>query len=200
MSEQEDAAKLNGGQLLALVTLVLLILAAFLGAAFLYRQQGQLESLSRQLTQLKLQAAQSSNPAQPAPSNLKHLAYVNTAKVAAGYLKMDQQLQSEVEAKKAKLSKELGQFKQQLKEQTITQDEFNVKVLGIQEELTKIKQEALARVSNKINAVIAQIGREGGWDLITGEANVVLYARAGLMQDLTDEVLARLQAQLPPGP
>lgn len=200
MSEREEVAKLNGGQLLALITLVLLILAAFLGAAFLYRQQGQLDSLSRQLTQLKLQLAQSSSSAQPAADNLQHLAYVNTTKVAAGYLKMDQQLQSEVEAKKAKLSKELGQLKQQLKEQTITQDEFNVKILDIQEKLTKIKQEALARVSNKINAVIAQIGREGGWDLITGEANVVLYSRAGLMQDLTGEVLARLQAGLPPGP
>lgn len=198
MSERESGAKLNGGQLLALLTLVLLILVAFLGAAFLYRQQGQLDSLSRQLAQLKLQSAQS-GPAQPAAGNLQHLAYVNTAKVAAGYLQMDQQLQSEVEAKKAKLSQELKQFKKQLKEQTITQDEFNVKVLGIQQELTKIKQEALAKVSDKINAAITQLGSEGGWDLITGKENIVLYSRAGLMQDLTDEVLARLQAGLPPG-
>ena len=190
--------EVNAGQMLATVALVLFILGAFLGAIFLYRQQQQLDQLAQRVTQLNASLQPGGSSAGSGMVQLRRLAYVNTSKVAAGYLQIDQQLQQQLQAKQSDLQKQLDALKQQLKDQKISQDDFNVKVVGIQQALNQAQQQTLSQISDKMIAVIEQIGREGNYDLITGEENVVLYSRSNLMEDLTDEVLARMQAQLSP--
>jgi Skp family chaperone for outer membrane proteins len=192
-------SKLTLEQMLATVAVVLFILGAFLAAIFLYRQQQQLDQLARQVIELHTRLAQAGTTAQPAVQpKLQRLAYVNTSQVAARYAQLDTQLQGDLQAKQVELQKELDGFKQQLKDKQITQDQFDAKVRSIQDALNQLKQQAYGRVAGKLITVIDQIGREGNYDLITGEENVILYSRSGLMEDLSNEVLARLQAQLAP--
>jgi Skp family chaperone for outer membrane proteins len=190
--------EISAGQLWGTVALVLLILGAFLGAVFLYRQQQQLDQLAHRVTQLSASLPPSGSNSNSGTVPLRRLAYVNTSKVAASYLQLDQQLQQQLQAKQNDLQKQLDALKQQLKDQKISQEDYNVKLLGIQQSLNQIQQQALSSVSDKMIAVIEQIGREGNYDLIIGEENVVLYSRSGLMEDLSGEVLARMQAQLSP--
>lgn len=187
-------------QLLATVAVVLFILGAFLAGIFLYRQQQQLDQLARQVTQLNARLAQTSTAAEPAAGSqqLQHLAYVKTTELAARYAQIDTALQGDLQTKQLQLKNQLDGLKQQLQSKQITQDQFNMGVLSIQQSLDQIKQQMFSQIADKLIAVINQLGHEGNYDLITAEDNVILYSRAGLMQDLTDEVFARLQAQLAP--
>lgn len=187
-------------QLLATVAVVLFILGAFMAGIFLYRQQQQLDQLARQVKELNTRLAPAGPTAQPAAGSqkLQRLAYIKTAELAARYAQIDTALQGDLQAKQVELRKKLDGLKQQLKDKQITQDQFNMGVLSIQQSLDQIKQQMFSQIAGKLIAVIDQIGREGNYDLITAEENVILYSRAGLMQDLTAEVFARLQAQLAP--
>jgi len=65
---------------------------------------------------------------------------------------------------------------------------------GEEGEFFKRRAELLKPVFDKINAVIAQLGDEGGYDFIFDtQAGVLLYAQS--KYDLTDEVLSRLEKE-----
>ncbi|MFQ6117127.1 MAG: OmpH family outer membrane protein [Candidatus Bipolaricaulia bacterium] len=123
------------------------------------------------------------------------IAYVNAEEVFLKYKGTAAAVQ-QFSAEKQKKEDELKQLQQQYKSGQISADEYQSKVQQIDQELKQLDLQLTAQVQQKMIAVISEVAQEKGYDWVTRKKDVVLYVRAGLMDDITDLVIQRLNAKL----
>lgn len=113
-----------------------------------------------------------------------------------------QKMQDEIKSKQDRLEQQsllLSEAKkreaaQEIQNLLLKAQQFQNEKWGEEGEFFKRRAELLKPVFDKINAVIAQLGDEGGYDFIFDtQAGVLLYAQP--KYDLTDELLSRLQKE-----
>lgn len=84
---------------------------------------------------------------------------------------------------------------QEIQNLLLKAQQFQNEKWGEEGEFFRRRAELLKPVFDKINAVIAQLGDEGGYDFIFDtQAGALLYAQP--KYDLTDEVLSRLEKEI----
>jgi len=122
------------------------------------------------------------------------IAYVNAEEVFLKYKGTATAVQ-QFSAEKQKKEDELKQLQEQYKSGQISADEYQSKVQQIQQELQQLDLQLTAQVQQKMIAVISEVAKEKGYDWVTRKKDVVLYVKAGLMDDITDLVIQRLNAK-----
>lgn len=123
------------------------------------------------------------------------MAYVNAEEVFLKYKGTAAAVQ-QFSVEKQKKEDELKQLQEQYKSGQISADEYQSKVQQIQQELQQLDLQLTAQVQQKMIAVISEVAQEKGYDWVTRKKDVVLYAKTGLMDDITDIVIQRLNAKL----
>lgn len=113
-----------------------------------------------------------------------------------------QKMQEEIKSKQERLEQQsllLSEAKkresaQEIQNLLLKAQQFQNEKWGEEGEFFKRRAELLKPVFDKINAVIAQVGDEGGYDFIFDtQVGALLYAQP--RYDLTDEVLSRLEKE-----
>jgi len=123
------------------------------------------------------------------------MAYVNAEEVFLKYKGTATAVQ-QFSAEKQKREDELKKLQEQYKSGQISADEYQSKVQEIQKELQQLDLQLTAKVQQKMIAVITEVAKEKGYDWVTRKKDVLLYVKAGLMDDITDLVIQRLNAKL----
>lgn len=132
--------------------------------------------------------------AQAGTAGLK-IAYVNAEEVFLKYKGTATAVQQFSEMREEK-EKELQNLVEQLQAGEITREEYQRRVEEIQRELQRLDLELTAKIQQEMIAVITEVAQERGYDWVTRKKDVVLYSRAGLMDDITTVVIDRLNAKL----
>ncbi len=99
-----------------------------------------------------------------------------------------EEFREEIEAAQA----ELARLNQQLNDGLITQADFLERRSELQNQLTTLDQELSAEITQQIVDTVTEVGNDQSFDLITPQSNVVLYHNSDTIEDLTQEVLQRM--------
>lgn len=126
------------------------------------------------------------------------IAYVNAEEVFLKYKGTATAVQ-QFSVEKQKKEEELKKLQEQYRAGQISEEEYRQRVQEIQQELQQLDLQLTAKVQQEMIAVITDVAEERGYDWVTRKKDVVLYVKAGLMDDITDIVIERLNAQLESG-
>jgi Skp family chaperone for outer membrane proteins len=150
------------------------------------------------LDSLKQQVGSLAQKVQASTSGGLKIAYVNAEEVFLKYKGTATAVQ-QFSAEKQKREEELKQLQEQYRSGQISADEYQRRVQEIQQELQQLDLQLTAKVQQEMIAVITEVAQERGYDWVTRKKDVVLYIREGLMDDITDIVIERLNAKLESG-
>jgi Skp family chaperone for outer membrane proteins len=153
-------------------------------AADLTGLQKQVDSLARQV--------------QASSGGGLSIAYVNADEVFLKYKGTATAVQ-QFSAEKDKRDQEVQTLTDQLKAGKITEAAYQNRVEEIQKELQQLDLQLTAKVQQEMIAVITEVAQEKGYDWVTQKKDVVLYSKAGLMDDITATVTERLNAKVEAG-
>ncbi len=94
------------------------------------------------------------------------------------------------------IEQELRDLQDQAAAGTMSQQEFLTKRQELEIRLAELDQQLTTEITEKIVQTVQDLGDEQGFDLITRRNNVVLYypEEGGIVQDLTEQVLERMNA------
>jgi len=126
------------------------------------------------------------------------LAYLDADKVFVEY-KGTQPAVEKFSKEKEKIEKDLQQLQQQWQAGQISQREYLEKLQKGQADLQKLDLELTAEIQKKMIEVIEEVGKEKGYDWIMVRKSIVLYQKEGLMDDITAEVLKRMNEKYEAG-
>ncbi|MCR4405246.1 MAG: OmpH family outer membrane protein [Candidatus Acetothermia bacterium] len=153
---------------------------------------------SSDLTALQKQVESLAQKVQASTTGGMRIAYVNAEEVFLKYKGTATAVQ-QFSAEREKKEKELQQLAEQLQAKKITQQEYQRRVEEIQNELQQLDLQLTGKVQQEMIAVITEVAQERGYDWVTRKKDVVLYSKAGLMDDLTAIVIDRLNARVEGG-
>lgn len=130
-----------------------------------------------------------------APGGGWRTAYVNAEQVFLKYKGTATAVQQFSEEKQKK-EEELIKLQEQFQSGGISQEEYQRRVQEVQQELQQLDLQLTSKVQQEMIGVITEVAQEKGYDWVTRKKDVVLYAKSGLMDDITELVIERLNAKL----
>lgn len=74
----------------------------------------------------------------------------------------------------------------------ISRKEFEERVNQLQMELAQLDQQLTNEIADKILVAVNELGREKAYDMILKRKDVVLFYKEGLLEDITDQVIKRM--------
>jgi len=123
------------------------------------------------------------------------IAYVNAEEVFLKYKGTAAAVQ-QFKEEKDKKEQELQRLQADFQAGKISAEEYQARVIEIQQELQKLDLELTAKVQQEMLEVISAVAKEKGYDWVTRKKDVVLYVGEGVMDDITSLVIQRLNARL----
>ncbi len=174
------------------VVLVAVALAAgFFGGQMTRGGEAVSEDLKTKVSQLeaKVSALEKQLAARPG-AGLK-IAYIHAEKVFQDYKKTTEAVQkfrTEAEKKQQELKVLQDKFKKGL----LSEDDFQREGTRIQQEMQRLDMELTVQIQGEMLKVIEQIAKERDFDWVTQRKDVILYAKPGVLEDITYDVLKKL--------
>jgi len=169
----------------------------------LKEQQAALESkVAQQVEQLKAQvdALSSSGGTSGANAGNFRIAFVSAEDVFVKYKGTETAMQRYRQEKEDK-EKELSNLQDQFSAGAMSQNDYQAKRTALETELNNLDQQLTTDITKKILDVAQQLGKELGYDLVVARQNVVLYyKKGGVVDDLTDQVLSKMNEELNTSP
>jgi len=170
----------------------------------------EVEKLGQQLNDLQgriaaLEQAASSASSQPSQGGLR-IAYVDMFQVLQD-LQESELVKSALEKfrqEQQKIEQQIEEWRKKFDNGEITKKQLDEKLNELKLQLNRINLELSAPIQQRMLEVIRQIGKERGYGLIidnpASQLNaIVLYSQSGEADDITQEVVSRLKAQLEQG-
>lgn len=121
------------------------------------------------------------------------IAFVNAEEVFVKYKGTEEAIQR-YRQEKADKEQELSTLQDRWSAGAISQQEYLSKRTELENALKTLDQQLTNEITQKIVETVDQLGAELGYDLITSRKNVVLYYKDGVIHDITDKVLERMNA------
>jgi Skp family chaperone for outer membrane proteins len=187
---------LKQATLLIVVVVIVALAVGFLGGRALMAPTGpssdELASLTARVQALEQKVGSGG-------SGSFKIAYVDMFKVLSKYngtqgpLAQFQQLQKDIQQKIQDLDAQFQAGK-------ITKAEHDQQVIQLQQQLQQANLQLSAPIQQKIIAIVRQVGQDQGYALVLdNEASQaqasVLYAQAGHVDDITDQIIQKINAQ-----
>ncbi|MCS6902856.1 MAG: OmpH family outer membrane protein [Candidatus Bipolaricaulota bacterium] len=148
--------------------------------------QAKVAKLEEKLSALEKQLA-----ARPSGGAGLKIAYIHAEKVFQDYKKTTEAVQKfRTEAEKKQ--QELKVLQDRFKKGQLSEDDFQREGTRIQQELQRLDLELTMQIQSEMLKVIEQIAVERGFDWVTQRKDVVLYAKPGVLEDITYDVLKKL--------
>jgi len=169
----------------------------------LKEQQAALETkVAQQVEQLKAQidALSSGGGTSGANAGNFRIAFVSAEDVFVKYKGTETAMQRYRQEKQDK-EKELSNLQDQFSAGAMSQNDYQDKRTALETELNNLDQQLTTDITKKILDVAQQLGKELGYDLVVARQNVVLYyKKGGVVDDLTDQVLSKMNEELNTSP
>jgi len=169
----------------------------------LKEQQAALETkVAQQVEQLKAQidALSSGGGTSGASAGNFRIAFVSAEDVFVKYKGTETAMQRYRQEKEDK-EKELSNLQDQFSAGAMSQNDYASKRTALETELNNLDQQLTTDITKKILDVAQQLGKELGYDLVVARQNVVLYyKKGGVVDDLTDQVLSKMNEELNTSP
>jgi Skp family chaperone for outer membrane proteins len=154
---------------------------------------GKLMALTEELKGIKAELEQAA-----AAGRVLRIAYVDAEKIFVEYKGTEAAVQKFKEERQ-KREEELLSIQKQYEAGEISRREYENKVAQVQLELQKLDLQLTAEIQKKMLEFIREVGEEMGYDWVTRRKDVILYAKEGVIDDITDIVLERMNAALEEG-
>jgi Skp family chaperone for outer membrane proteins len=198
--DEEPANAINWALIGIAVGLIVLFLVGVVGSQRVMQALGELRALRADYEQLSLQFADlwgTGRGTSPSEAGRRaRVALVDTARVFKdhqGFAEAQKQFSEERDRKQ----KDLEKLERDRDAGRITQQAFTQRQADLLLELQKIDERLSAPIQRKMIEIIRQIGSERGYQMIFNnqEGNLtVLYSDQSEVEDITDEVIRRMDA------
>ncbi len=93
---------------------------------------------------------------------------------------------------RAKRQAEIDALQKKFDAGELTRKELEERVNQLQMELAQLDQQLTNEIADKILVAVNEVGREKAYDLILKRKDVVLFYKEGLLEDITDQVIERM--------
>ena len=164
------------------------LLAGFLGGRVLSGEQETLANLKNRLATLEQQAG--GGGASQTPFKAQRIAVVQVNDLALRYQQYNPTLEDQLKQELDRIKTEIDLLQQQVAKGQISKEDASVKALELQR---SAQNNLLVAVARPIQAAINQIAQEKGYDVIMKREDVVLYFKGTVLDDITEQVWARIQ-------
>ncbi len=171
------------------LVVVMALLAGFVGGRVLVGEQQAINDLQKRVAALEKQLGGSAPSA--GSSKLERIAVVQFNKLSLRYQESNPALMQQLSGELTQLQGELTRLEDQVKQGTISREEATKRAASLQQET---QRKILVAVAGPIQMVINQIAKEKGYDLVLKQEDVILYYKGAALEDITEQVWARLEA------
>lgn len=151
--------------------------------------KGRVAVLEKEISALKQQLGSGAS----AGGRLK-IAYIHAEKVFQDYKRTGEMVQR-FKAEAEKKQQEAKVLQDKFKKGQMSEDDFQREGARIQQELQRLDLELTMQIQGEMIKVIEAIAKERDFDWVTQRKDVVLYAKPGVLEDITYDVLKRLNQE-----
>ncbi len=158
-------------------------------------------ALEEQLASLASQ--ETASPASTSPGETLKIAYVDMFRVLQELQDSEivKQALAQFREEQARIRQQEEDLQKQFNEGKISKKELDEKLFELEMRLREINLQLSAPIQRQMLEIIRQIGKEKGYGLIidnpASQLNaIVLYSQSGQADDITQEVIERMKAQL----
>lgn len=123
------------------------------------------------------------------------IAYIRSVEEIMLKYKGTEQAVSPFRAERERVDQELAQLQQRRQSNEITQTDFDVLSADLQRQLQQLDLRLTQSLTEKIVAVVEEIGRAHGYDLVFKRKDVLLFLNPEICDDITDQVISTLDEE-----
>ncbi|MCI2430651.1 OmpH family outer membrane protein [Candidatus Acetothermia bacterium] len=171
------------------VLVAVALAAGFFGGQMTRGGEAVSEELQTRVAKLeeKISSLEKQLTARPAAGGLK-IAYIHAEKVFQDYRKTTEAVQK-FRAEAERRQQEFRGIQDRFRKGLLSEDEFQRESARIQQEMQRLDLELTTQIQGEMLKVIERIAAERNFDWVTQRKDVVLYAKPGVLEDITYDVL-----------
>jgi Skp family chaperone for outer membrane proteins len=172
------------------VLVAVALAAGFFGGQMTRGGEAVSEELQMRVAKLeeKISSLEKQLAARPTGGAGLKIAYIHAEKVFQDYRKTTEAVQK-FRAEAERRQQEFKGLQDRFKKGLLSEDEFQREGARIQQEMQRLDLDLTTQIQGEMLKVIERIAAERNFDWVTQRKDVVLYAKPGVLEDITYDVL-----------